>query len=191
MEYSGSERRSVAVIAAGGWAMESAKRIKAVCDSNATIFGRSDAVDAFSSRCDAIIFLGHGCSGSGGGWKLGGRTDPVFDWDDVPVHLNTHVLLFASCHAAGLAINARRRMPDPNLVIHAARDWNTAYIADASATALAVAQEALNLPEELTQDNLTRMWRAARDAAKDEVREIGHHEWDFTTTPATWWRRCS
>lgn len=176
----------MAVIAARGWPQEAAARIRSVCDDRVEVFGRSDAEQAFVRPRAAIIFAGHGYECLGGGWTLGGRSNPVFDWGGAPESIDANVLLFASCYAAGLAPDALRRMGNRGLVVHAARAWNKAYIEDASATTYEVALAALNLPDSPSFDDLTSMWRVARDGAKRRVREVGHHDWDFSTTPVAW-----
>ena len=171
--YTHNRSRNTAIITAGGTYPRLAIK-EATCGAPAgaiEIFGRGyrPAIEAFSRPRAAIILIGHGYDWAEDGWTLGGRQRPVFDWDDLPDHIDAHILLLGTCYAAAHAADAAHRMPTPGLVIHDDPRRDEVFSLDMRYTAAAVATEANYLPDSPTSGDLDRLWQRANRHAGTNV----------------------
>lgn len=185
--------RNVAIVTAGGREVGKAiERItRGIRPGEIELFGRGyeqDAAEAFSQPRSVIVFIGHGYAWDGGGWSLGGRDKAVFDWDDAPTSIDAHVLVFATCNAAGLAPDAASRMGSPGLVIHDNPARDEIYLVDMGHTAAAVIDHSRFLPEEPIGEDLARMWNSANREAQERV---DHHLKRITDAHYRQWRTTS
>ncbi|MEC4615514.1 hypothetical protein [Tsukamurella tyrosinosolvens] len=162
------------------------QRIVNVLGSAAVVFQKaSDALGAFHEPHKAIILLGHGyldASSPPTEWALGGFSRPLLRWTDVPEEIHTQVLMFATCNAAGLADDARRRIGGPGVVITPSGDLNKAYNQDATEGAYQLAYHAASLGAPATVAEINQTWKLAERSLKSTTGEVGHHDWDYRVT---------